>query len=82
MNNNLNNNELEEELRKLIMILQERKNKAVSFFESILQELNTNSQNDALNKLKTSFSITQYANFTKEEEDILEKIVREAGKCK
>ena len=69
--------QLGQELKKLIMLLKKRKNSSFSFFEDALDELSSN-KNEVLKKLKSSYSITQYANFTSEEEDILEKIITKA----
>jgi uncharacterized FlgJ-related protein len=68
----------DEKFRKLIDKLKSRDNKACMFFEQLMIELNEHSQRqEAVKKLCSCFSITQYADFTPEEEKLLSEIIAE-----
>jgi hypothetical protein len=68
----------EEKFRKLIDKLQSRGNKTSVFFEQLLIELNEQSERQgAVKKLSSCFSITQYADFTPDEEKLLSEIIAE-----
>ncbi|WP_281226621.1 hypothetical protein [Flavobacterium aquiphilum] len=69
---------LEEKIEKLIKLLKESNKPTYQFFENIKAELETNKQK-ALNKLKTSFVITQHANFNFNEEKLLDEIIEIAN---
>lgn len=60
----------------LITKLKNRNNKAYLFFEQLLSDAkNPDNSKEALERLSTSFAITQYANFTDEEEKLLNEII-------
>lgn len=71
--------ELEKKLEELIMLLKENNKPAYQFFENIIEELETDKKQEALNKLKTSFVITQHANFNFNEEKLLDEIIEIAS---
>jgi len=65
-------------LQQLIDKLKRRNNKAYQFFENIDRELRDDTtKQDGLNKLASCFSVTQYAEFNFEEEQLLSEILRE-----
>lgn len=68
------------EMMELIEKLKKRNNRSYKFFEDLLVQFN---QEDGLpeakQKLQSCFAITQYGNFTKEEEDLLSEVI-EANK--
>jgi len=67
-----------EKLQMLIDKLKIRDNKAYEFFERIALDLTSErSKNEGLIKLKGCFAITQYADFTFEEEELLSEIIDE-----
>ena len=68
-------NNLTKKLSELVFILKKRDNKSFVFFEKILEELETKNAKQALEKLKTCYSITQYSNFHYNEEQLLEEII-------
>ena len=66
----------QEKLHKLISLLKERDSDTCMFFEQILKDLNNPKlHDDAIQRIANCFSITQYANFTNEEETLLENII-------
>jgi len=68
----------EEKMAELIQKLKERNNRAYMFFEELLLELKDQSHSkEAMEKLTSCFAITQYANFTSEEEKLLSEIIEE-----
>jgi hypothetical protein len=65
-------------LQRLIDILKRRNNKAYEFFETVKDELGADlTKERGLKKLATSFSITQYADLTFEEEQLLSEILKD-----
>ena len=63
-------------LQQLIHRLKNRDNKAYKYFETIDRELKDDStRQEGLNKLASCFSITQYADFNFEEEQLLSEIL-------
>lgn len=63
---------------QLIEKLKKRNNNAHIFFQNLLSELRDPHQSrEALKKLLASFAITQYGNFTFEEEELLGEIIDE-----
>jgi (p)ppGpp synthase/HD superfamily hydrolase len=70
---------LEEKIEKLIKLLKESNKPTYQFFENIKAELETSNKQEALNKLKTSFVITQHANFNFNEEKLLDEIIEIAS---
>ncbi len=66
-------------IQKLINLkleLKKRDNQAYVFFDTILKELEmTEKRNNAIEKLKNCFAITQYANFNYKEEQLLSEII-------
>lgn len=64
------------EVESLRDLLKKRNNSTYTFFEGILVSLESeNSFGEAIDNLRSCYSITQYSDFNKSEEDILEKIV-------
>jgi hypothetical protein len=61
---------------ELVSLLAARKSASVYFFENTKRNLQTDPENiDELNSLIKCFAITQYANFSKKEEDILNQVI-------
>jgi hypothetical protein len=75
-------NELKNKIATLIDELKKRDNKSYSFFENKLQQLNQESINDGLGSILNSYSIVQYADFNKKEEELFEEIWDIAKKVK
>jgi hypothetical protein len=70
--------ENEEKFGKLINKLKSRNNNAYTFFEQLWIELNDPlTSEEAVKKLSSCFSITQYADFTPDEEKLLSEIIGE-----
>jgi hypothetical protein len=68
----------EKKLIELITKLKDRNNEAYKFFEGLLIELKDKEQRKiAIKKLSSCFAITQYADFTFEEEKLLSEIIDE-----
>ena len=66
----------EEEMLRLIKKLKDRNNHSYKFFEGLLNELHDESKSiEAMPKLLSSYPITQYAEFTYEEENLLSQII-------
>lgn len=66
----------EEKLTELINRLKSRDNKSYEFFQDLLLELrDERTEFAAKQKLSACFHITQYANFTFEEENLLSEII-------
>lgn len=67
------------DVRKIIeimFILRKRNNNAYLFFENILVDLmKPEHRDDAIKRLANCYSISQYSNFTQEEEIILGEII-------
>lgn len=64
--------------QQLISSLKNRNNESYQFFEVIAQELEDNkTEQQGLKKLANCFSVTQYANFNFEEEQLLSEIINE-----
>lgn len=62
----------------LIKKLKIRNNQASTFFENVMEDLKDEElKSDAIERLSNCFSITQYSNFNKEEEDLLKEIISE-----
>lgn len=69
----------EQKICELIKKLKERNNKAYIFFEILLEELkDENRSPQAIKKLNSSFAITQYGDFTNEEERLLSEIIEDS----
>lgn len=67
-----------EKLLKLIEKLKKRNNMSYEFFEDLATLMDDNrTARDAEHRLSTCFSITQYANFTSDEEQLLSEIIEE-----
>jgi hypothetical protein len=65
-----------EKLLNLKFELKERDNQAYIFFDTILKELETiDKRNNAIEKLRNCYAISQYANFNYKEEQILDEIL-------
>jgi len=63
-------------LQQLINKLKNRNNKSYQFFEAIACDLQDDTtRQEGLNKLTGCFSITQYADFNFEEEQLLSEIL-------
>lgn len=68
--------ELIKKIEELVEELKTNKNSSSLFFEKIIEEIqNNNTRNEALEKLKHCYAITQYANFSYKEEKMLDKIL-------
>lgn len=69
---------MEEELKEKIIVLQKllksRKNQAFSFFEKLVGQMEEGKVQNVVDAIITSYSITQYANFNHEEEELLSSI--------
>lgn len=60
----------------LVFKLKTRGNEAYLFFENVLVDLNDpEKRNDTIERLTSCYSITQYADLSVEEEEILEQII-------
>lgn len=71
---------LETKIADLTRKLRERNNNAYKFFESILADLeNENKSKEAIERLASCYSITQYADLTYEEEQMLGEIIDNLG---
>lgn len=71
-----NSKELIKKIEELIEELQTKNNKSSLFFEKIIEEIqNNNTKNEALEKLKHCYAITQYANFSYKEEKMLNEVI-------
>lgn len=66
---------LEEKLDDLITKLKESNKPSYQYFEDVLFDLNGQDQEGALKRLKSCFSITERANFTREETELLSEII-------
>jgi len=61
---------------ELVSLLAARKSPSAGFFESTKKNLQADYKNiDELNSLIKCFAITQYANFSRKEEDILNQVI-------
>lgn len=68
----------EKKIRLLIEKLKKRNNKSYEFFEGLLSLLkDKGTAGDAEQQLSTCFAITQYGNFTDDEERLLSEIIGE-----
>lgn len=66
----------DENISELISSLKARNNSAYKFFESLCRESgNQELTSDAKQRLSSCYAITQYANFTDEEEKLLSDII-------
>jgi len=64
-------------LKRLSAELQNRHNQSYVFFDTILKELNSiDKRDEAIDKLRNCYSITQYANFNHKEELLLDEILK------
>jgi hypothetical protein len=70
-----NKEKILDELDVLIKNLKQSNNNAYVFFQNIKKELLENNEFSAIEKLKSSYSITQYSNFSFYQENILDKIL-------
>ena len=71
----MDTNKILEKLDELIIDLKKSNNNAYTFFENIKRELLEDNEFSATEKLKTSYSITQYSNFSFLQENILNEIL-------
>ena len=71
----MDTNKILEKLDELIIDLKKGNNNAYTFFENIKIELLEDNEFSAIEKLKTSYSITQYSNFSSLQENILNEIL-------
>jgi hypothetical protein len=61
---------------ELVSLLAARKSPSADFFENTKKNLQIDYENiDELNSLIKCFAITQYANFSRKEEDILNQVI-------
>ena len=61
---------------ELIRLLKNRKSESYKFFEGLLTQFTQADQvEEARQKLRSCYAITQYGNFTAEEEDLLSGII-------
>lgn len=66
----------EEQMIELIRLLKSRNNESYRFFEGLLTQFTQGEQVDeARQKLRSCYAITQYADFTVEEENLLSEII-------
>jgi len=71
------NTKLIDKVKELQKLLEVRKNKASAFFENIVSELGfPELKSGAKEKLRTCYSITQYADFNSKEEKLRKEILR------
>ncbi len=69
-------NIINEKLITLKFELKKRDNQAYIFFDTILIELETiDKRNNAIEKLRNCYAITQYANFNFKEEQLLGELI-------
>lgn len=73
--------ELKNQIKQLIALLRNRDNKAYLFFETILLELDSR-ENEAIEKILSSGAMTQYSNFTFNEEKSYDSIWSLASRYK
>lgn len=71
--------ELDRALEVLILKLKNGNNNSYKFFQEIQHDLRSNDVEEARARLRNCFSITQYANFNKEQSDLLSKAISLAG---
>ena len=65
-----------EKLINLEFELKKRDNQAYIFFDTIIKELEIiDKRNNAIEKLKNCYAITQYANFNYREEQLLDELL-------
>ena len=61
---------------QLIRLLKSRNNESYKFFEGLLTQFTQGAQADeARQKLRSCYAITQYADFTAEEEKLLSRVI-------
>ena len=66
----------EEQMLELIRMLKKRNSESYKFFEGLLTQFTQAEQVDqARQKLRSCYAITQYADFTAEEENLLSEII-------
>ena len=61
-------------MHQLIALLKARNNNSYKFFEKLLSEFEEDSRS-ANEQLQSCFAITQYADFTTEEENLLSEVI-------
>lgn len=66
---------LETKLEELILKLKGTGKPSYQYFEDVILDMKDSDKEGALKRLKSSFSITERANFTKEETDLLSEII-------
>lgn len=72
-----------EKLDLLIQLLSKRQSPSASFFEKLKEKLtNEISKGENLDSLIKSYAITQYANFSRAEEDLLNEVIDLAREIK
>lgn len=71
----MNIEELKNKLIDLSNVLRKRGNAAHVFFDKILEELDQEDVSEPIGKLKSCYSMTQYADFNSNEEKLLEEII-------
>lgn len=67
--------ELQNKLGELVGSLKKRDNPAFAFFQKIIEEISEGNLQIALDKIKSCYTITQYANFNHNEEVLLDEII-------
>ena len=66
----------EEQMIELIRLLRKRNSESYKFFEGLLEQFKEGKDlNEAKQKLLSCYAITQYADFTTEEENLLSEII-------
>lgn len=71
----MNTEELKNKLVRISDILSKRGNVAHIFFDKVIEELGQEDISNPIGKLKTCYSMTQYADFDPNEEKLLEEII-------
>lgn len=70
---------IKQSIRTLSELLRRRNNSAHQFFDGILIEIETDPKS-ALDKIKTCYSMVQYADFNSLEENMLDDIISSVNK--
>jgi hypothetical protein len=70
---------IKQSIRTLSELLRRRNNSAHQFFDAVLIEIDTDPKS-ALDKIKTCYSIVQYADFNSSEENLLDEIILSVNK--
>ena len=67
----------EEQMLELIRMLKSRNSESYKFFEGVLAQFTRGEQEEARQKLRSCYAITQYSEFTAEEETLLSRVIEE-----